>query len=139
MKKIMEIDIPGYDFMVVDVSTPELLNKAYKWIFKHCGAIEQMEDEIKEVKENEEGLTYMKDCAFCDKTGKVVVKDRTISCPECGGLKLDEWSAKEWNQRLETYHKALKGDIKAIKKAVEEHAGVEPQDEYPIRKVVALK
>ena len=143
MKKIMIIR--GYDWrdesvLYLDVSTSELMNKAYTAMFKILPFEKCMEEEIK-IAEEELDILYMKDCKFCSKTGKLKVegRDTWVMCPKCYGdilTKENKAIKRKWDKSVANYREAQKGDIKAIKKFIKDFAFDFDLADYEIRKVM---
>lgn len=130
MKKIMEVNIGAYnddDCVYFDVSTKELLNKAYKWMFDKLFT-PCIEEDIKDA--SDINFSYMKDCSICDKTGKIFVKDKEFICPACNGLIFSK--DEEWETLLSLYKKAKKNNYSAMKKLFNEFGHYYNLDGYSV-------
>jgi len=145
MKKIMVVtpDNGWYpeEERFLDVSTPELMDKAYVWLFKNLDIQADMEEEINNANEDYEDLALMKDCNFCNKTGKLKLenRDETVVCTKCHGSfqsKYDKAASKKWNNDVANFRKAQKGDIKAIKKFMKDYSGYFLRDCWSIEGII---
>ncbi len=120
MKKIMRVsgNITGeYGYTYFDVSTTELLNQAYKYIWKHSLTQSNTKEYIDDETSDKYDLT-IENCDLCDQTGIIYFRDRSIICPDCKGN--TNKVSKRMEKYIERFNQAKKGDLKAIKKLIEE-------------------
>ena len=114
-----------------DVSTVDLLNKAYKWLFKNLSYEEFMDEEIGYYDNEQETLKniiYKNNCKVCNKTGKAKIenKDFWVECPKCHNKEIDKnivdrnkKDESDWLKIMKNFKKAQEGDTKAIKRLIE--------------------